>query len=162
MIPDKVREILEREGLSALEFEPGSTPTAQTAARMIGVETGQIAKSLLFRDRTGAFHLVVCAGDAKVHSGDLKRLVGSVASMASHEETLEITGFRPGGVCPFGVRGATIWMDETLWRFDTVYPAAGTDASGVAVSPDRLRDIAGARRCGVCRLPAEECVLPLD
>lgn len=154
MIPAMVQEVLDTHGLAALVFEPGSTPTAETAARRIGVAVGQIAKSLLFKDRAGGFHLVVCAGDAKVHSGDLKRLVGSVASMTTAEETLEVTGFRPGGVCPFGVSRARIWIDASLRRFGKVYPAAGTDASGVPVTVDHLLAITGGVECQVCRNPA--------
>jgi prolyl-tRNA editing enzyme YbaK/EbsC (Cys-tRNA(Pro) deacylase) len=154
MIPAHVQAVLERHGLLALEFEPGSTPTVESAARRIGVAEGQIAKSLLFRDKSGAYHLVVCAGDAKVSSGRLKRLVGFNTSMASHEETLAVTGFRPGGVCPFGVT-VPVWIDESLRRFTTVYPAAGTDATGVPIAWDQLLASTGGTPCAVCNLPGE-------
>src|SRR5512133_1675584 len=131
MVPRKVAEALEAAGLRALEFEPGSTPTAPLAAARIGVEVGQIAKSLLFRAKDGAYHLVVCAGDKRINSSRLKALVGSKASMADAEETLRVTGFPPGGVCPFGLEGVAIWIDESLSSYSTVYPAAGTDSTGV-------------------------------
>ena len=79
MIPDKVKAILDApRGLAALaEFEEGSTPTARDkAAAKIGVEVGQIAKSLLFKGVSGKIIMVVCAGDKKVSSGKLKRLCG--------------------------------------------------------------------------------------
>lgn len=149
MIPDKVRRALEAAGLKALEFEPGSTPTAPLAAARIGVEVGQIAKSLLFRAKDGSYHLVVCAGDKRVSSSKLKALVGSKASMADAEETLRVTGFPPGGVCPFGLEGVSIWIDESLAAWPTVYPAAGTDSTGVPTSFDTLLAITGGRRSSV-------------
>jgi prolyl-tRNA editing enzyme YbaK/EbsC (Cys-tRNA(Pro) deacylase) len=145
MIPDKVRQVLERHGLQALEFEPGSTPTAELAARRIGVETGQIAKSLLFRDRAGAYRLVVCPGDKRLSSQVLKRVLGPRASMTGPEETEQVTGFRPGGVCPFGLEGVEILLDEALAHQATIYPAAGTDATGVPMTFDQLVAITGGR-----------------
>ena len=152
MIPETVRAVLAAHQLSALEFEPGSTPTVESAARRIGVSEGQIAKSLLFRDKTGRFHMTVCAGDAKVSSGKLKRLVGSNVSMANHDETFAATGFRPGGVCPFGVT-VPVYIDESLKRFEVVYPAAGTDATGVPTNFEQLLLITGGQACDVCTLP---------
>ena len=114
---------------------------------------GQIAKSLVFKDKTGAFHLILLAGDSKVSSGKVKRLVGSDASMASHEETFEATGFRVGGVCPFGVEGLPIYLDASLKKWDTIYPAAGTDASGVPVTYTQLLEITGATECDVASIP---------
>ncbi len=148
-LPPRVQEVLNRHGLTALEFEPGSTPTAVMAAARIGCQVGQIAKSLLFKDKTGAFHLVLMAGDAKVSSGKFKRTVGSEASMASPEETFAITGFRIGGVCPFGVENVAIWLDASLKAWDTIYPAAGTDASGVPVTYSHLLEMTNAKECDV-------------
>jgi prolyl-tRNA editing enzyme YbaK/EbsC (Cys-tRNA(Pro) deacylase) len=152
-LPPQVRAFLDKHGLRALEFEPGSTPTSVLAAQRIGCEVGQIAKSLLFRDKLGAFHLVLLAGDAKVSSGKMKRLVGSDTSMASPDETLRVTGFRVGGVCPFGVENVPIYLDASLKKWETVYPAAGTDASGVPTSYAQLLKITGARECDVASEP---------
>ena len=148
-IPSKVRDFLNEYGLQALEFEPGSTPTSVLAAAQIGCQVGQIAKSLLFKDKKGVFHLVLLAGDAKVSSGKLKRLVGSEASMASPEETFAVTGFRIGGVCPFGIKETPIYLDSSLKAWDTIYPAAGTSASGVPLTYSRLLEVTGARECEV-------------
>ena len=152
-MPLKVREFLARHSLTALEFEPGSTPNSVLAAARIGCQVGQIAKSLLFKDRKGAFHLVLLAGDAKVSSGKLKRLVGSEASMASPDETYSVTGFRVGGVCPFGVEGVPIYLDSSLKVWDTIYPAAGTDASGVPLTYGQLLEVTGAIECEVASSP---------
>lgn len=148
-LPARVQAVLDRHGLNALEFEPGSTPTSAMAAARIGCQIGQIAKSLLFKDKSGRFHLLLLAGDAKVSSGKLKRTIGGEASMASPDETLSVTGFRIGGVCPFGVEGVPIYLDASLRVWDTLYPAAGTDASGVPVTYQQLLDITGAFECDV-------------
>lgn len=149
MIPATVATILAAHGLQALEFEPGSTPTVASAARRIGVDNAQIAKSLVFRDKVGNFHMVVCAGDVKVSSGKLKRLVGSDVSMASADETFAATGFKPGGVCPFGV-SIPIYIDESLRDLGTIYPAAGNDATGVPTHFEQLVQICDAQICDVC------------
>jgi len=149
MIPDKVKKILDTEGLSALAFEEGSTPTAATAATKIGVEVGQIAKSLLFKGASGLVVMVVCAGDKKVSSGKIKRLCGEKMSMTKPEETYALTGFWPGGVCPFGVENIPIYVDDTLSVWNMVYPAAGNDATGVPLSYEKLLRICGGRSCDV-------------
>ncbi len=147
MIPDKVKRILDAQGLKALEFEEGSTPTAETAAAKIGVEVGQIAKSLLFKGSSGLVVMVVCAGDKKISSGKIKRLCGEKMSMTNAEETFALTGFRPGGVCPFGVENIPIYVDDSLSVWDMVYPAAGTNASGVPMKYATLLTLAGGKRC---------------
>jgi prolyl-tRNA editing enzyme YbaK/EbsC (Cys-tRNA(Pro) deacylase) len=145
MIPIQVQQVLAAHGLNALEFEPGSTPTAEMAAQRLGVETARIAKSLLFRSKEGTYHLVVCPGDKRLSSGVLKRLIGSKVSMATAEETEQVTGFRPGGVCPFGLEGVDILLDRELGELGTVYPAAGTDATGVPTTLEQLVRITGGR-----------------
>jgi prolyl-tRNA editing enzyme YbaK/EbsC (Cys-tRNA(Pro) deacylase) len=145
MIPARVLRVLEAHGLVALEFEPGSTPTAELAARRIGVETARIAKSLLFKGRSGSFHLVVCPGDKRLSSSALKRVIGPRASMTDAEETERVTGYRPGGVCPFALEGVEILLDRELGRHPTIYPAAGTDATGVPLTLALLAEITGGR-----------------
>jgi prolyl-tRNA editing enzyme YbaK/EbsC (Cys-tRNA(Pro) deacylase) len=138
MIPQKVKQVLDAAGLSALEFEPGSTPTAELAAARIGVEVSRIAKSLLFRGKDGAYYMVVCPGDRRISSGALKRAAGTKLSMTDAEETERVTGYRPGGVCPFAVEGLRILLDARLGDYETVYPAAGTDATGVPTTLEQL------------------------
>jgi prolyl-tRNA editing enzyme YbaK/EbsC (Cys-tRNA(Pro) deacylase) len=143
MIPDKVRALLEANGLEALEFEPGSTPTAQLAAERIGVEVGRIAKSLLFKGKDGAYYMVVCPGDKRLPPSALKRATGTKLSMTDADETERVTGYRPGGVCPFAVEGVRILLDRDLGSYPTVYPAAGTDATGVPTTLAELARITG-------------------
>lgn len=145
MIPEKVQRVLKTHGLEALEFEPGSTPTAELAAQRIGVATARIAKSLLFRSKSGTYHLVVCPGDKRLSSGVLKRLIGAKVSMADADETERVTGFRPGGVCPYGLEGVDILLDRELEALGTVYPAAGTDATGVPTTLGQLAAMTGGR-----------------
>ena len=147
MIPEKVRTVLEGHGLEAIEFEPGSTPTAVRAAEKLGVKVGNIAKSLLFVAKDGRFFMVVCPGDRKVANPKLKAAIGAKTRMANAEETRAATGFQPGGVCPFGVQGIEILLDAALGEFDPIYPAAGTDSSGVPMSFGQLREITGGRVC---------------
>lgn len=150
MIPDKVRAVLERHNLKAIEFEEGSTPTAVMAAQKLGVAVGNIAKSLLFVSRDGRLFLLVCAGDRRVSNARLKAAAGAKTRMANAEETLAATGFRPGGVCPFGLdpaRKIEILLDRSLESFGTIYPAAGTDSSGVPMSFEQLQRITGGRLC---------------
>ncbi len=149
MIPDTIMNILQEHGLEPLVFEPGSTPTVADAARMIGVQEGQIAKSILMRGKDGIFRMFVIAGDKKISSGKLKKLTGVKQSMASADDTLAATGFSPGGVCPFGTEGIEIFIDDSLADYDVVYPAAGDDASGVPVTWKQLLEITGGNRCDI-------------
>jgi prolyl-tRNA editing enzyme YbaK/EbsC (Cys-tRNA(Pro) deacylase) len=145
MIPEKVRLVLEANGLTALEFEAGSTPTAELAAARIGVEVSRIAKSLLFKSKDGAYYMVVCPGDRRLSSSALKRAAGSKLSMTEPDETERVTGYRPGGVCPFALGGVEILLDAALGDYETIYPAAGTDATGVPTSLAQLARITGGR-----------------
>lgn len=149
MIPDKVRAVLEANRLEALTFEPGSTPTSDMAAEKIGCQVGQIAKSMLFKGKDGVFRLFVCPGDRRVDNKKLKNFIGVKARMATAEETLSITGFRPGAVCPFGIDSIDIYIDNGLSDYTQIYPAAGTDASGVPTTFDELLSIASAETCDI-------------
>jgi prolyl-tRNA editing enzyme YbaK/EbsC (Cys-tRNA(Pro) deacylase) len=115
------------------------------AARRLGVIPARIAKSLLFKTKAGAYVLVVCPGDKRIPSGVLKRLIGSKVSMADALETERVTGFRPGGVCPFGLEGVEILLDQDLGKYETVFPAAGNDASGVRTTLAELARVTGGR-----------------
>lgn len=149
MIPERVQKILDEHGLSPLVFNEGTTPTVETAARAIGVQEGQIAKSILMRGKDGEYRIFVIAGDKKISSSRIKQLTGIKHSMASGDETRKITGFSPGGVCPFGVSGIQVYIDGSIKAYEEVYPAAGDDASGVPVSYERLLEITGGIPCDI-------------
>jgi len=149
LIPDKVQVVLDAYQLTALTFEPGSTPTSELAAEKIGCAVGQIAKSMLFKGKDGVFRLFLCPGDRRVDNKKIKNFLGFKARMASADETYEITGFKPGGVCPFGVEAVDIFIDRGLQQYSIIYPAAGTDASGVPITFPRLKQISNACECDV-------------
>ncbi len=145
MIPEKVKQQLSAHGIEALEFEAGSTPTSVAAAERIGVDVGQIAKSMLLKGKDDRYYLVVMPGDHKLNNGKLKAVLGVRTRMATAEETEAVTGYRPGGVCPFGIDAIPVFVDEALARYETIYPAAGTDASGVPMTFNQLVRVTGAR-----------------
>ncbi len=152
MIPEKVRKVLEQYSLEVLEFEEGSTPTAEMAAKRIGVSVARIAKSILMKGKNGRFFMFVVEGNAKISSSKAKKVTGTKLRMATAEEALRVTGFSPGGICPFGVEGVEIFVDEGLSKYPVIYPAAGTDSSGVPISFERLKEITGARICDVVQM----------
>jgi Cys-tRNA(Pro) deacylase len=124
--------------LEVIEFEEGSTKTAQMAADQLGVEVGQIAKSILFVTEKGPV-LVVTSGDVKVNSSKFKKIVGEKPKIAAYEQCEEITGFKPGGVCPFALKNPIrIFIDKSMERFDVVYAAAGTANTAVPITVEEL------------------------
>lgn len=145
MIPKNVSSILDKYGLSAIEFEEGTTPTAIMAAEKLGVAIGNIAKSLLFVSKDRRFFMVVCPGDRRITNAKLRGAIGVKTRMATREETAATTGFQPGGVCPFGIDGVEILLDSHLGEYEVIYPAAGTDSSGVPMSFHQLIEITGGK-----------------
>jgi prolyl-tRNA editing enzyme YbaK/EbsC (Cys-tRNA(Pro) deacylase) len=145
MIPGKVRRILLEHNLTALEFASGSTPTSELAAQQLGVTVGQIAKSMVLKAKSGSFYLAICPGDKRICSKKARQEIGSKVRMANSDETEAATGFKPGGVCPFGVEGLEVLIDKGLADYETIYPAAGNDASGVPVTFSQLQAISKAR-----------------
>lgn len=128
------------------EFEDSSA-TVELAAARLGTDPAHIAKTLAFLDPGDPARaiLIVAAGDAKVSGGDFKRRFGGKGSMVPADRLVELTGHAMGGVCPFAnPPGAQIWLDESLRRFEVVYPAAGSAASAVPVPVGRLEEVSGA------------------
>ena len=128
-----------------IEFET-PTNTAQQAADAVGCELGQIVKSLVFvvDDRPV---LVLVAGDRRGDAEAIARIMrGSEAHFADAETVRAATGFAIGGVSPFALpEGLPVLVDDSLERFETVYPAAGTPASMVRMRRTDLLDLAGGR-----------------
>ena len=134
---EQVREYLTGMGLKALEFDVSSA-TVELAAVAVGCEPQRIAKTMSFLV-DGAPVLIVLAGDAKVNNTKFKAVFHQKAKMLGHEQVAELTGFPVGGVCPFvAPEGVKIYLDESLRRFDTVFPAAGTRNSAVEVTLPQL------------------------
>ena len=116
-----------------LEF-PVSSATVELAAQALNCEPKRIAKTLSFRVGEQAI-LVVAAGDARVDNAKYKNRFGVKAKMLSHEEAAEMIGHAVGGVCPFAVKeGVAVYLDESLKRFPTVFPAAGSSNSAIELT----------------------------
>lgn len=115
-----------------------SSATVALAAEALGTEEARIAKSLSFMTPDGPI-LVIAAGDVKVDNKKYKEKFGTKAKMIPFEEVEALIGHGVGGVCPFGVNdGVRVYLDESLRRFDVVYPAAGTAASAVRLTVEEL------------------------
>ena len=141
---DRAKAHLEKFGLAdrIKEFEVSSA-TVTLAAAALGTEEARIAKSLSFMTADGAI-LVIAAGDAKISNAKYKATFGEKAKMLAFEEVEPLIGHAVGGVCPFGVNdGVRVYLDESLRRFDVVYPAAGTASSAVELSVCELELAAG-------------------
>jgi len=131
-----------------------SSATVELAAQALGVEGARIAKSLSFKQGEGCI-LVLAAGDARVDNKKFKARFGMKPSMLRAEEVEPLTGHPVGGVCPFGRRaGVPVYLDESLRRFSTVFPACGSAASAIELTPDELFALSEAEAwVDVCKLP---------
>lgn len=153
---EKVRDYLSALGLAERikEFTVSSA-TVALAAEALGVDGSRIAKTLSFREgsRDDACILIVCAGDVKIDNAKFKERFGFKAKMLSPDEALTLTGHAVGGVCPFALpEGVKVFVDSSLCRFDTVYPAAGSSSSAVRLTPDELYMASNAAdKVDVCR-----------
>lgn len=127
-----------------------SSATVEQAAAAVGTEPARIAKSLTFLAEDRAI-MVVCAGDVKVNSGKFKQKFGVKARMLTREQVNDLVGYDVGGVCPFGVRdGVRVCLDESMKRFQFVYPACGSDNSAVKLTPGELEQLTGGEWVDVC------------
>lgn len=136
---EKAKNHLEKFGLADRihEFDVSSA-TVELAAKALGCGEAEIAKSMAFIVEDKPI-IVVCAGDTKIDNSKFKAMFHTKAVMIKFAELEPLIGHAAGGVCPFGVNdGVTVYLDESLKRFDTVYPAAGTANSAVRLTPDEL------------------------
>ena len=122
-----------------LEF-PVSSATVELAAQAVGVIPARIAKTLSFLV-DGCCVLIVTAGDAKIDNARYKAMFHTKAKMLTPEQVTEFTGHAIGGVCPFGnPEGVKTYLDESLKRFDTVFPAAGSSNSAIELTCPELEE----------------------
>ena len=141
---EKVREYFRTQGIEdrILEFDVSSA-TVELAARAVGCEAARIAKTLSFMV-DGAPVLIVAAGDAKVDNPKYKRQFAAKAKMLTAAEAAELVGHAVGGVCPFAVKpGDKVYLDASLKRFETVYPAAGSGNSAIELTIPELERYSG-------------------
>ena len=136
---ERARAHLKKHGLEErIQEFTVSSATVALAAEALGCEPARIAKSPSFEKGEGAL-LVIAAGDARIDNAKFKQRFGVKAKMLSAEKVEPLIGHGVGGVCPFGVNeGVEFYLDESMKRFETVYPAAGTSASAVHLSVDEL------------------------
>ncbi len=126
------------------EFDVSSA-TVELAAKAVGCEPERIAKTLSFKVDGGCV-LIVAAGDARIDNRKYKDFFHTKAKMLSPDEVEEMTGHKIGGVCPFGIKeGAAVWLDESMKRFETVYPACGSSSSAIELSLAELERYSGSR-----------------
>lgn len=134
-----------------------SSATVELAALALGVEGARIAKTLSFKTAEGGCMLILAAGDARIDNRKFKDKFHLKAKMLTAEEVLEMVGHPVGGVCPFGIKeGVAVYLDESLKRFETVFPAVGSPSSAIELNLDELYRYSRAREwIDVCKLPEE-------
>ena len=138
-------------GIHIYEFD-GSSATVEEAANVLQVEPARIAKTLAFKVGESAV-LVVAAGDTKIDNAAFKKQFGVKAKMLSAEELTTYTSHPIGGVTPFGLaEKCAVFIDESLNRFETVFPACGSTNSAVELTPaEFLMYIEDAQKVDVCK-----------
>lgn len=147
MAIEKVREYLKKFGLDGniREFKVSSA-TVELAAAALNTEEARIAKTVSLKGKEGGCILIVTAGDTKIDNRKFRERFGMKPKMLSFEEVPVLTGHIVGGVCPFAnPKDAEVWLDQSLKRFETVFPACGSANSAIELTPDILYEISNAR-----------------
>jgi len=135
-----------------------SSATVELAAQALGVEGARIAKTLSFKTADGGCMLILAAGDARIDNHKFKGKFHLKAKMLTADEVLEMVGHPVGGVCPFGINeGIPVYLDESLKRFTTVFPAVGSASSAIELNLEELFEYSKALEwIDVCKLPEQE------
>ncbi|MBQ3316425.1 MAG: YbaK/EbsC family protein [Spirochaetales bacterium] len=156
MAIDKVKDFFRGFGMEdrIMEFDVSSA-TVDLAAQALGCDPCRIAKSLSFITPDGPI-LVVAAGDAKIDNPKYKAQFNTKAKMLTPEQAIGLIGHAVGGVCPFAVNeGVRVYLDRSLKRFDTVFPACGSSNSAIELTLEELEKYSSAVSwVDVCRLPS--------
>lgn len=141
MAIEDVRAYFREQGIEERirEFDVSSA-TVELAAQALGCEPCRIAKSITFHVDDKVV-MIVTAGDCKINNSKYKKQFGTKAKMLGREEAEDLVGHAVGGVCPFAVKqGVEIYLDESLKRFETVFPACGSSNSAVEFSIPELEE----------------------
>ena len=157
MAIEKVRKYFEKYGIEdrILEFAVSSA-TVELAAKAVGVEGARICKTLSFKDGDDGCILIQTAGDTKIDNRKFKDTFGQKAKMLTAEEVVEFTGHAIGGVCAFAIENpkVRVYCDESLRRFETVFPACGSSNSAIEFTCDELYKYSQAIEwIDVCKIP---------
>ena len=144
MAIEKVKEYFARYGMEGRVRELAeSSATVELAAQALGCEPCRIAKTLSFMVEGRAI-LIVTAGDAKIDNSRYKAQFSTKAKMLTPDEAVALVGHAVGGVCPFAVNdGVTVYLDESLKRFETVFPACGSGNSAIELTIPELEQYSG-------------------
>lgn len=152
---EKVRDYFKAYGIAdkILEF-PVSSATVELAAKALNTEGCRIAKTLSFSVNDVPI-LIVAAGDAKIDNKKYKTFFGAKAKMLSPDEVAQKIGHAVGGVCPFAINeGVKVYLDESLKRFETIFPACGSSNSAIELTPQELEKYSSfIQWIDVCKLP---------
>lgn len=135
MSVERVRDYLKNFNLDSkiMEFSVSSATVAD-AANAVGTEPAKIAKSLSFLVENAPI-IIVCAGDTKIDNSKFKQVFHVKSKMIDFDNVEELTGHRVGSVCPFAIKeNVKVYFDESLKRFDVLYPAAGSSSSAVELT----------------------------
>ena len=142
---DSVRAFFRSQGMEdeILEFDESSA-TVELAAHAVGCEPARIAKTLSF-DLAGETIVVVTAGDMRIAGSKFKAVFHGKPKMLPAAEVEDRTGHAVGGVCPFALKdGVKVYLDVSMKRFGTVFPACGSSNSAIELSPEKLERLSGA------------------
>ena len=141
MSATKVKEYLKKYNMdNRIITVPTTSATVKEAAEALGTEEARIAKTLSFKINDKVI-LIVLAGDAKINNSKFKHFFHEKAHMLPFDEVESLTGHPVGGVCPFAVKpGVEVYLDESLKRFETVFPACGSPASAIEVTIKELEE----------------------
>lgn len=154
MAIERVREYFRKCDMESriIELEESSA-TVELAAQALGCEPARIAKSLSFMVNEQPI-LVISAGDVKVDNAKYKTQFGVKAKMLTADQVESLIGHAVGGVCPFGVNeGVTVYLDESLKRFTTVFPACGSGNSAIELTVPEMEQYSGYKEwVDVCKL----------
>ena len=143
MAIEKVKEYLKTFGRDGdvQEFDVSSA-TVELAAAALRTDPARIAKTISLYGDDGCL-LILAAGDVKIDNAKFKAQFGRKAKMLAPEDVEPLTGHAPGGVCPFAVKeGVEVFLDESLKRFETVFPACGSSNSAIELTVPELERLA--------------------
>lgn len=154
MAIERVKEYFKQYGMEERIIElQESSATVELAAQALGCEPARIAKSLSFMAGENPI-LIISAGDVKVDNAKYKAKFGTKAKMLTAQEAETLIGHAVGGVCPFGINdGVTVYLDESLKRFTTVFPACGSGNSAIELTIPEMEQYSGYEEwVDVCKL----------
>ena len=160
MAIEKVKEYFAQFGIQdrIMEFDVSSA-TVELAAEAVGTEPERICKTLSFLKPEGGCVLIQAAGDARIDNRKFKDQFHFKAKMLKPDEVIEYTGHAIGGVCAFGIErdDVDVYCDDSLKRFETVFPACGSANSAIEFTLEELEKYSSSKGwIDVCKLPAVE------